>query len=507
MTRRYHLLFLITVLAFSAAGLHAQQLEIGGSSPPYAIRGQGYGLMLSASGGSPPYGWSVSGLPPGLNAEPSGMISGVPHSAGYFPLTVTVSDAGGESRTSAFSLTVYDAEPLRMLTTTVPVGVAGSPYSTRFSATGGIGVQTFALAGGALPAGLRLSSDGALSGTPTVFGQFRFSVRVSDIEGNRDTGDYVLSLAVPPLVITGALSSATVGSAVEARFGATGGVAPYVFGVVGSIPSGTRFSNGVLSGTPNSPGTFQFTVGVTDSRGTVETKTFRTAVAMPPPPAMTLTSLPAEASPAAQPRFGVALNAPYLAPLTVTLTLKFTADSGSDDSAIQFATGGRTVDITIPAGATTAPSDISLQTGTVAGSIAIGARLSSLSTDITPSPAPLRTIHVKPDAPVISSVSGVRSAAGVTVTITGYANSRELTQALFRFADVSGANLQATPLTVATDSLLSQWYDCPAAAPFGGQFTLMLPLAIQGNPQSIRSVTVTLVSHAGNSSAVTTDLQ
>jgi hypothetical protein len=55
-----------------------------------------YSTSLSASGGNPPYRWSVasgsSRLPPGLKLKPTGVISGKPKTAGTYSFTVQVVD-------------------------------------------------------------------------------------------------------------------------------------------------------------------------------------------------------------------------------------------------------------------------------------------------------------------------------------------------------------------------------------------------------------------------------
>lgn len=52
------------------------------------------GFTFTAAGGTPPYSWSASGMPPGIDVDPSsGEILGTPTTAGSYSLMVTVSDA------------------------------------------------------------------------------------------------------------------------------------------------------------------------------------------------------------------------------------------------------------------------------------------------------------------------------------------------------------------------------------------------------------------------------
>src|SRR5215468_1621067 len=72
-----------------------QPLSITASSPPGGTTGETYaGYTFTASGGTPPFSWGESGaLPPGLELDASGQLSGVPATAGTYPITVGVTDS------------------------------------------------------------------------------------------------------------------------------------------------------------------------------------------------------------------------------------------------------------------------------------------------------------------------------------------------------------------------------------------------------------------------------
>lgn len=70
-------------------------LRITSSCPAGGTVGATYTAALVASGGTMPFTWSATGLPPGLTiAAATGRVDGIPTTAGIFPVTFTVTDAG-----------------------------------------------------------------------------------------------------------------------------------------------------------------------------------------------------------------------------------------------------------------------------------------------------------------------------------------------------------------------------------------------------------------------------
>jgi Putative Ig domain len=75
------------------------------ASVPNAIAGTTYSYQFVAVGGTPPYHWTSSPLPPGLNVSPDGVLSGTPGAPSpRFGFSVNVTDS-----TSAGGLTVPSA--------------------------------------------------------------------------------------------------------------------------------------------------------------------------------------------------------------------------------------------------------------------------------------------------------------------------------------------------------------------------------------------------------------
>ena len=64
-------------------------------------------LQLSATGGTPPYTWSATGLPTGLSINSStGLISGTPSATGTFNVTATARDTASHTGSTSFTWTI-----------------------------------------------------------------------------------------------------------------------------------------------------------------------------------------------------------------------------------------------------------------------------------------------------------------------------------------------------------------------------------------------------------------
>ncbi len=270
-----------TASASLSIAITASSLQVTTASPlPQALQGAIYATSLSASGGSGTgYSWSLVGstLPPGLTLSTGGQISGAPTTAGVTNFIAQVTDSVGSQATRQFSLAVA-AAPVS-ITTGSPLtdAVAGIPYIAEIRATGGApgAVYQFSVPIGNLPIGLNLQSNGTLSGTPTTVGTYNFTVLVNDGFGGTAARPFSLSVTSPNLSIsTQSLPSAGVGQPYTATLTASGGTAPLVWTVnAGLLPSGLTLNaqTGTISGTPQSPGTFNFTIQLRDTNNLTTT--------------------------------------------------------------------------------------------------------------------------------------------------------------------------------------------------------------------------------------------
>ena len=248
-------------------------LQVTSSQLAGGTVGSAYSATLSASGGTPPYSWSVSSgtLPTGLSLSSTGTLSGTPTVAGAFPFTVAVKDAASASASASLSINVVGLPPLQITSSQLPGGTVGSAYSATLNASGGTSPYSWSISSGPLPAGLSLSSTGTISGTPTVGGSFPFTVAVKDAASASASASLSINVvSAPPLQITSSqLPGGTVSSAYSATLNASGGTSPYSWSVSsGTLPTGLSLSSsGSLSGTPTVAGAFPFTVAVKDAAG------------------------------------------------------------------------------------------------------------------------------------------------------------------------------------------------------------------------------------------------
>jgi Putative Ig domain len=156
--------------------------------------------------------------------------------------------------------------------TALAVATVGTVVTRQIVASGGTPPYTFSWSGNP-PSGLELSTDGTISGIPDTVGRYRFTITATDSSASTRRGSRRYTLRVAPVPVTISLSPATlgaetVGAAVSQQIIASGGTAPYTFSMSGNLPSGLNLSpSGLISGTPATAGSYQFTVKATDSAG------------------------------------------------------------------------------------------------------------------------------------------------------------------------------------------------------------------------------------------------
>ena len=222
---------------------------------------------LTAALGFPPYSWSVSGLPAQLTATAGGTVSGTPAAAGVFTVGLTVTDAANQSASTSCVFQV-SASPA-VLTSALPDGTVSAPYWQPLSATGGTGNLIWSAS--SLPVWLTLDPAlGVLSGTPTLAGNYAFTLQVTDSLGFQSPpmplnlrvtaagGTFAITTACP-------LPDTTESLLISDTFTAKQGTPPYTWSAT-ALPAGMVLgSTGLLSGIAQA-GDLSFSVQAIDQQ-------------------------------------------------------------------------------------------------------------------------------------------------------------------------------------------------------------------------------------------------
>jgi len=254
-------------------------------------------IQLDATGGIPPYTWSVApALPNGLffNLIGLGIISGTPLHASNGPTTHTFKVIDSSVPTGRFSELTRTFTINAVLTIDtgpppgppLPAGTVDQPYNAILSASGGTGpgTYTWSIVGNLLPApGLQpLSSGGGISGTPTTPGSFTRTYRVQDNNGVAVTKSLALTvnsaLTIDTNHTTLPLPAGIVGQPYSAVLMASGGRGPgtYMWSLAAgsvALPDGLTLNpDGTMIGTPTRAGTPSPTFRVVDAASTAVEK-------------------------------------------------------------------------------------------------------------------------------------------------------------------------------------------------------------------------------------------
>jgi uncharacterized repeat protein (TIGR01451 family) len=260
------------------------KITLSPSELPDGAVGSLYNQTITASGGTAPYGFSVTSgqLPPGLALSTGGVLSGAPTGGGSFSFTVTAADANQCSGSRSYVVTITSGCGAVGLSPSVLFdGFVGTAYSRTIRGVGGDAPYSFSVTSGSLPPGLTLSSGGVLSGTPTAIGTFNFRVRVVDSNECAASRSYTVRISCPPVALSPAtLPPAAQGIPYNQTITALGMHGPYTLSVTGgALPGGlTLLPSGSFSGAAAEVGTFSFTVTVTDANGCTSAQSYTLTV-------------------------------------------------------------------------------------------------------------------------------------------------------------------------------------------------------------------------------------
>lgn len=211
--------------------------------------------------------------------------------AGTGTVDVRVTAIGGTSATSAADRYSYVAAPIAS-NRTETVGYNGSLAINHSSSITG-SFTSVAIGAGPAHGTLTPSAPGnytnaTYTSTTGYSGPDSYTYTATGIGGTSNTATVSITVAAPTITINPAtLPAGTSGIAYSQAITATGGAAPYTYGITaGAVPAGLTLSTtGTLSGTPTASGSFTFSVTATDSStGTgpfSATRSYTLAIAAP----------------------------------------------------------------------------------------------------------------------------------------------------------------------------------------------------------------------------------
>ncbi len=340
-----------------------------GAVPPLSLNfGLGTRILgrsvsdLNASGGFPPYAYSLSPgatVVAGMRVQdgqplPQGFSStaaylGVLTTPGTYSSSIRVTDSTGTTFDRAFTFTVVPF----LLTSqfSAPKALVNSFYSYQLTATGGSGNYVWAINN--QPTGLTINSSGLISGIPTVAGSYNFSVTLSEVASSTVTASFGMSIVVNPFAITTSpiLPQGAANNAYNLQLLAPGCGATCSWSILsGSLPSPLTLSAGGLIA-----GTFTGTGGANSSFTAAAQYTF----------AGTATVIVSQV-------FALSIPPTTISGLSISTNIATSNVVGATITSVLSALGGR------------APYTFTLQSGTLPAGITLQSSGASFASSLTP---------------------------------------------------------------------------------------------------------------------------
>jgi Putative Ig domain len=162
----------------------SDQMALSGPTLVQILYNQSYSTTFPATGGFPPYTWSIDRPIPGFTFDSTtGTLSGTAIGGSYTSPNISVRDSSNPPLSAAYFNFALEAwSKLIVTTTSLPTIGTTSAILLQPFANGGAVPYQWSVSSGTFPPGLSLaSSNGTISGSPTTAGVYTFNLNISDV--------------------------------------------------------------------------------------------------------------------------------------------------------------------------------------------------------------------------------------------------------------------------------------------------------------------------------------
>lgn len=207
-----------------------------------------YSFQFTAVVTHPPVTWSKVGgeIPPQLTLETDGRLHGFPDTAGDYNFTVRATDAAGVTADIQVEFHVMGLD-----ITSKALPTAGVDEAYNYTMPGKGGATEYWISDGSLPTGLTMDDLGVITGTPTVLGDYSFTVSMTD--GFLNVCSQDLTLKVGGVRFLNTPPGGQECDAINFQFSTDPPAAQCTFS--GSVPAGLTLGvHGLVTGTLRSRG-------------------------------------------------------------------------------------------------------------------------------------------------------------------------------------------------------------------------------------------------------------
>jgi hypothetical protein len=198
-----------------------------------------------------------------------------------------------------------------------------------------------------------------------------------------------------------------------------------------------------------------------------------------------------QAASAQQGTLVIAFDKPATTSGTGAATLDF---RGPADSTVAFASGARTVSFPVTPGDTGVA--MPFQTGTTAGTLVFSVSLGSASDQAS--------IQIPRTAPALGLAQGLRSANSIEARVTGYDNTRTVSQLSFTFYDLAGNAIAPGAISVDASGEFARFF---AGSELGGVFLFRGVFPVTGDVSQVASFEVAVTDAVGITKSARTAFQ